>query len=225
MLNELSLFVDESGSEGKGSKYYLLTLVFHEQLDDISENIASYERALKDKGLPDLPFHASPLMNANDEYASLDLATRKKLLATFASFVRRLPIAYATFLYEKKLFGNAETLAARMRRDVVTFLFDHLERFQSFDVVKVYYDDGQKIVSQTLRMAVGYALAKDAVLFRNCDVTAYRLSQVADFLCTIELTAHKYASKETTSTDEKVFGGAGAFKTNYLKNVRRQKMA
>lgn len=28
MLNELSLFVDESGSEGKGSKYYLLTLVF-----------------------------------------------------------------------------------------------------------------------------------------------------------------------------------------------------
>ena len=110
----------------------------------------------------------------NGEYEGFDMATRKKLLAAFASFVRRLPIAYTTFLYEKKLFDTNDALAARMRRDVVTFLFDHLERFQSFDIVKVYYDDGQKIVSQTLRSAVGYALAKDSVLFRSCDVTAYR---------------------------------------------------
>ena len=63
MLNELSLFVDESGSEGKGSKYYLLTLVFHNQSNDILNNIAAYEQTLKDKSLPDVPFHASPLMN------------------------------------------------------------------------------------------------------------------------------------------------------------------
>lgn len=49
MLNELSLFVDESGSEGKGSKYYLLTLVFHNQSNDILNNIAAYEQTLKDK--------------------------------------------------------------------------------------------------------------------------------------------------------------------------------
>ena len=224
MLNELSLFVDESGSEGKGSKYYLLTLVFHNQSNDILNNIAAYEQTLKDKSLPDVPFHASPLMNGNDEYEGFDMATRKKLLAAFASFVRRLPIAYTTLLYEKKLFDTNDALAARMRRDVVTFLFDHLERFQSFDIVKVYYDDGQKIVSQTLRSAVGYALAKDSVLFRSCDVTAYRLSQVADLLCTLELTAHKYENKESTPTDEKVFGGSIAFKTNYLKNARRKRM-
>ena len=94
MLNELSLFVDESGSEGKGSKYYLLTLVFHNQSNDILNNIAAYEQTLKDKSLPDVPFHASPLMNGNDEYEGFDMATRKKLLAAFASFVRRLPIAY-----------------------------------------------------------------------------------------------------------------------------------
>ncbi len=128
-------------------------------------------------------------------------------------------MAYTAFLYEKKLFDNGETLAAKMCRDAVMFLFDHLERFQSFDIVKVYYDDGQKIVSQTLRMAAGYALTKDPALFRSCDVAAYRLSQVADFLCTIELTAHKYENEGTTYTDEKVFGGVSALKTKYLKNV------
>lgn len=75
MLNELSLFVDESGSEGKGSKYYLLTLVFHNQSNDILNNIAAYEQTLKDKSLPDVPFHASPLMNGNDEYEGFDMAT------------------------------------------------------------------------------------------------------------------------------------------------------
>ena len=31
-----------------------------------------------------------------------------------------------------------------MRRDLVNFLFDNLETFQSYDAVKVYYDNGQK---------------------------------------------------------------------------------
>lgn len=171
-----------------------------------------------------MPFHASPLMNGNDGYFSMDLATRKKILATFASFARRLPVAYTSFLYERRQFVDHDALGTRMRRDVVTFLFDHLERFQSFDVVKVYYDDGQKVVSQTLRSAVSYSLAKNSVLFRKCDATAYRLSQVADLLCTIELTARKYENGESTLTDEKVFGGSRAFKDNYLKNARRLKM-
>ena len=47
-------------------------------------------------------------------------------------------MAYTAFLYEKKSFDNGETLAAKMCRDAVMFLFDHLERFQSFDIVKVY---------------------------------------------------------------------------------------
>ena len=39
---EASLFVDESGESGTQSKYYLLTLVLHEQSDDISRTIDLY---------------------------------------------------------------------------------------------------------------------------------------------------------------------------------------
>lgn len=146
----------------------------------------------------------------------------EKALSGFCLIVRRLPIAYTTFLYEKSYSILMMLLAARMRRDVVTFLFDHLERFQSFDIVKVYYD-GQKIVSQTLRSAVGYALAKDSVLFRSCDVTAYRLSQVADLLAPRAYCSISTENKESTPTDEKVFGGSIAFKNNYFKECSAEK--
>ena len=58
---ELSLFCDESGSDALDSRYYLLTLVIHDQSDSIVNSITRYERALVDKGLPDLAFHAAPL--------------------------------------------------------------------------------------------------------------------------------------------------------------------
>lgn len=50
-MPEISLFVDESGESGTESKYYLLTLVFHEQDSSIDKQIELYENALHDKGL------------------------------------------------------------------------------------------------------------------------------------------------------------------------------
>ena len=197
-------------------------MVFHDQSDDISEHAFSYQQALKDRRLPDIPFHASPLMSGNDEYASIGMDERKQLLAAFFVFTRKLPVTFRTFAYVKREFTDSKTLAARMRRDVVTFLFDHLESFQKFDIVKIYYDDGQKVVSNALREAVSYALSKESVLFRKSNATDYRLSQVADFLCTIELTALKYEARETTLTDDKVFDMVGTFKGNYLKKLRRK---
>ena len=47
-MPEISLFVDESGESGTESKYYLLTLVFHEQNSSIDKQIELYENALHD---------------------------------------------------------------------------------------------------------------------------------------------------------------------------------
>ena len=38
MAKELSTFVDESGDRGGKARYYLLTLVFHDQ-EDVSANL------------------------------------------------------------------------------------------------------------------------------------------------------------------------------------------
>ena len=224
-VRELSVMVDESGGEQGNSKYYLLTLVFHDQDDDIEGKLGSYERSLVDAGMPNYPFHASPLMNGHDDYEGCDAATRKMLLSKFNVLVQRLPIRYKTFCYRRSELGDKNTHSTRMRKDISAFLFEHLDYFQQFDKVKVYYDDGgQQIVSEALHASIEFALAKEATLFKRGTYGQYRLLQVADFLCAIELAAVKYEAHEETSTDLKFFGGIGTFKKNWLKQARRKRI-
>lgn len=53
MTGELSIFVDESGDRGGKSRYYLITLVFYTQADDVTDQVADYERRLAECRLPD----------------------------------------------------------------------------------------------------------------------------------------------------------------------------
>lgn len=54
-MRELSIFVDESGSDGLSDRHYLLAVVMHDQSDSIANSIAAYEGALRAKVLPDIP--------------------------------------------------------------------------------------------------------------------------------------------------------------------------
>ena len=84
----------------------------------------------------------------------------------------------------------------RMGRDISSVIIEHLDFFQSFDDVKVYYDSGQNIVKQALDRSVGKVFSKGVVRRRKTSMTDYRLEQVADCLCTIELALVKYEVKE-----------------------------
>ena len=148
-MRELSIFVDESGSDGLSDRHYLLTVVMHDQSENIANSIATYEGALRAKGLPDIPFHASPLMNGKDQYSGLDLRTRKMMLGSFRVFFRHMPVKYHTFAYATKQFASLDKLAGAMRRDIVNFLFDNLAELQSYDMVKVYYDNGQRSIARS----------------------------------------------------------------------------
>ena len=44
MARDLSIFVDESGNRGGKARYYLLTLVMHDQTNGIADKIAHYEQ-------------------------------------------------------------------------------------------------------------------------------------------------------------------------------------
>lgn len=56
MAKELSIFVDESGDRGGRARYYLLTLVFHDQAKSIADAVTSYEAKLARADLPNIPF-------------------------------------------------------------------------------------------------------------------------------------------------------------------------
>lgn len=209
MAKELSIFVDESGDRGGKARYYPLVLVFHDQADSIAEAVTGYEAKLARADLPNIPFHSEPLMNGHKDYEFLGIEQRKVMLAYFSSFV-----------YRRSQFEDPARLMERMGRDISSAMIEHLGFLQSFDDVKVYYDNGQDIVKQALDRSVGKVLSKGVVRRRKTSMTDYRLEQVADYLCTIELALVKYEAKENGETYNKFFGGIGSFKRNWLKQAR-----
>ena len=60
MAKELSIFVDESGDRGGKARYYLLTLVFHNQADSIAEAVTGYEAKLARADPPTSRFTPNP---------------------------------------------------------------------------------------------------------------------------------------------------------------------
>lgn len=221
-MSELSIFVDESGDKSTHARYFILTLVLHDQDELIARKISIYEQSLIAADMPDIPFHSEPLLNGHGAYEDLTLEQRKKLLASFASLVRHLPIRYKAFIYQRSHFDSIDKLAARMKRDISSMIFDDLGFFQSFVHVKLYYDNGQDIVKNALYDSIEFALSKQAIKKKRTTMTEYRLAQVADYLCTIELAAMKYDARENGGTYDKFFGGIGSFKKNWLKQARRK---
>lgn len=221
-LREAAIFLDESGSDGMRDRYYLLTLVVHDQKNDISRDILLYEQSLLAKGLPDIPFHASPLLNGHGRYEGLDLATRKRLLSAFRVFFRHAPVRYHCIALETGHYGTLDDLSAAMRKNIVDFVFARLDFFQAFEKVKVYYDDGQRSIADAVHDALDYALSKESVVYKEASSSNYRLAQIADYLCTMELTALKYRSKASTATDEKFFGSWRQFKKGIKKEMDRK---
>ncbi|RDX30882.1 DUF3800 domain-containing protein, partial [Bifidobacterium breve] len=187
-MSELSIFVDESGEWGKLSEYYLITLVLHVQSDSVAEHIDKYERHLADSGLPDIPFHAGPLFNGHDGYEDISFADRKRLFFAFLTLARNLPFRYVTFAHLKTMFdGNKIRFEAQLKRDLADFFLSHLDEFQSYEIIKAYYDNGQQIVANALKTSISYALSKEAVVYRDAQPKDYRLEQAADLMCTVEL--------------------------------------
>lgn len=224
-MSRLSVFVDESGDLGETSRFYLIAMVLHDQEVSLTDAISRYEKVLRDKSLENIPLHLGPLLNGHDSYSNMDIDTRKKLLSVFQMFAERAVFRYKAFLYQKKWFHDQPNqVVQRFKRDLAAFLLDNLPYFQRFNAVTIHYDNGQKEIAAALRGAFGYTLSKVAVSFRKSIPANYRLLQMADYVCGIELTAAKYEMKTQTATDEVFFGGSSSFKKNFLKKIRRKRM-
>ena len=222
-MSELSVFVDESGNLGWDSKYYILSLVFHDQENDVTAQISHYEQLLLDRELQNKPFHLVPLTHGNDCFKNESIELRRRYLLSFASFVWRIPFSYKTFAYRKTEFTDRDALGMKMKRDVVEFLFENLDWFQGYDVVKIYYDDGQRLITRSLHKAFEYALWRQALVYRDADPGHYRLAQIADFVCGIEHAALKYDNHEESKSDTAFFGTRRDFRKNHLKKLRRHR--
>lgn len=82
-MSELSIFIDESGDFGEydyHSPYYIITMVFHDQKNDIQDNLVNLETSLANINYPHHCVHAGPIIRNEEEYRQTTLEIRKKIL-------------------------------------------------------------------------------------------------------------------------------------------------
>ena len=222
-LRRLNLHIDETGNQDLSEGSYLVTIVMHDHSDDIGESISKYNARLALANLPDVPFHGVELLHGHGEYENVGVGDRKRLLTQFSRLVRSLPFQYTVLRYAKSDTHGKADLEAKMRRDLVLFVYDHLSYFQSFDSIAVYYDGGQGTVSASLRAALSYVLANDVADYREADYNARRLLQVADYICTIERAVAAFDAESQTKTLERFFGGRRNLMQSYAKQLVRKR--
>lgn len=125
-MKELSIFIDESGDFGEITErpaYYLVTLLFHDQKNDIASNVKKLEDSTKNSGL------------------SID--ERRKLLFKMLNFIVSSPIAYEMAVVNWKEAPDKISLSGKLGREISNVIVKHKAFFDEFDKIIVYYDNGQ----------------------------------------------------------------------------------
>lgn len=220
-MNDLSIFVDESGDFGRYEHHaplYIVTLVFHEQHNDESENISRFEQSLSGMGLTNHIVHAGPLIRREEVYANMSVDERMKIFRRTFNFLRKTSITHKSFIVDKQQAQGSAQLEEVLSKQLERFLVEHQSYFMSFDRLILYYDNGQKELKRILVRVLNKHF--NGVDQREVKPSAYRLQQVADMICTLELTSVKADRKILSKSEYSFFKSGRDLKKDYIKPLR-----
>jgi len=205
-MRELSIMADESGDFGvptTESPYYLLTLVFHDQEKDISYQCRQLDQTMFESGYELQAIHTGPLIRREGYYYSYKKEDRKSIFRKLFYFARKCEISYKTFAFHKKETGFGPQLSMRMSQELKLFIEEHQSFFYSYDRIVVYYDNGQRQITNLLASIFGTTISS-GLEFKVASPVDYKLLQVADMICSLELIDLKRKDR-TISKSEKLF--------------------
>ena len=173
-------------------------------------------------GLSNHCIHAGPIIRQEEEYRYIEPEKRIKFLKRLVAFVRHVDIRCESFCIEKKHIADRVEVAGKLSKEISQFVKKHYEFFTGFDIIKIYYDNGQVEVNKILS-AVFHVLL-DNVEFKKVVSSDYRLFQVADLVCTLKLTELKMDSHTLSKSEKNFFGNDRVIKKNYLKPIKDKKV-
>lgn len=212
----LSLFVDESGTFNVYAKhipFYIVSIVFHNQQNDINKEIVNLNNGLKVYGISDNLVHTEPLIRNEGEYKKITDNDRRGILSKFNFFIKYANINYKTFVFEKSKYIDNYKLEAQMIKDIDSFFDNKTIFFSKFDKIILYYDNGQVELSKILNHTMALHFTNYEI--RKINPKDYKLFQAADFACSIELIAKKIETKPLSRSENIIFKSLKAFKKDF----------
>jgi hypothetical protein len=225
MNRTLSIFIDESGDFGDyqpHSPYYLVSMLFHDQKSDVKSAIKQLEAKTTQLGFASHALHTGPIIRREKDYINLTIDERKSLITALLHFCRHVDVSYAILHIEKKNCIDVIELTAIVSKQIRLLIERHMTFFQSYDDIIVYYDNGQMELTRVLTSTLTMALSR--VSFRKVKPSEYKLFQLADMFCALELTAIKFDNGTASQSELDFFHSARDFNRNYLKVIRKKRL-
>lgn len=222
-MKELSIFIDESGDFGSydpKSPFYIIGIVIQDQKNDISEATRHLDNGLKQLGFTRECIHIGPLIRREGEYTHLTIQERIRILRRMMNFISRVDFSYKSFVVEKKHLEDEAELAARLAKQVADFIKQYYSFFLPYDNVKIYYDNGQVEITKIIISVFTTLLEKTEL--KKAFQKDYKLSQVADLVCTATLTDLKMRNKTLSRSERRILGSDRDINRNLLKPLRRK---
>lgn len=222
----LSIFIDESGDFGKfdsKNPYYYVALVLHDQSININENIKGLEEHLKNLGYPNHAIHTGPIIRREQFYKHELMEDRKTLFNSLYHFTRKLDINYLCVKINKKeCDDNVFAYTAKLAKQISSELKLYFDYFNSFDLIINYYYNGQGELTKIITTV--FSTLFDNVEFRKVKPSDYKLFQVADLICTLELTKDKADKNLLSKSETEFFHSAKDFKKNIYKQIEKKQI-
>lgn len=224
-MKELSVFVDESGDFGPyshHSPYYLSALVFHNQSNSINEQISRLNKRIIEHGFPEHAIHTGPIIRNEGFYQSYTTEERVKLFNDLLFFAQKVDINYHTLIVEKKHIDNKSELVQKLSKQLKLFLRDKYDYFTAFDKIIIYYDYGQSEITTILTSV--FSVLFDNVEFRHVQPYQYKLFQVADLICTLELSKLNFDNSCESKSERNFYVSRRKFRDFYYKTIKKKQI-
>ena len=214
----LSVFVDESGDFGKvnnASPYYIVTLVLHNQSEDLKQALEQLESSLSYMDLDFSYIHTAPIIRREVPYHNMAIDERRQLLYKMRCFFLHAPIKHNSIIIDRKTAGDKFALSTQLSKQIKSFVSKNYE-------VNVYYDNGQTELNLVLNTILSMLLSN--VEFRKASPGEYRLLQLADFICSIELLSLKQQENRLSKSESSFFYKPQELKKSFIKTIAGKRM-
>ena len=225
MKKVLSIFIDESGDFGAfepHSPYYLVAMTLHDQSVDISENINGLELHLRNLNFDCGAIHTAPIIRREEIYRGMLIEDRKRIFNALFNFARKLDFRYIYTYVDKSKCDDIIDIISRISKNISGLILTNKDYFDSFDDIIVYYDNGQIELTKIITSVFHAFFAN--VEFRKVQPADYKLFQVSDLLCTVELSNLKIDANRFSNSESEFFGSPKNFKKNYYKSLLKKRL-
>ena len=218
----LNIFIDETGDFGfseKSSELYGISFVFHDSSDNITEEVKYLNNNLADINYHSM-IHMADLVAKRGDYEKFSLEKRHKIFWNIFYFTKRIPIKIKSIFINKRYQTQSSQLIRELEENVDSLINNYKKKIQKYDLVVVYYDEGQERLAYIIKKA--FAQFNNVEHRKKFNLKDKKLFQVADMLTCIDKLEFKTRNKIPLTKNEKYFISYDSFKKLQisLKNKR-----